>query len=147
MERFMTYYGRLDESVFAMADSGRLSSIDMTPLMFDLDIEHMRMMLDAGADVNRKFEYDRTYLMRLAGVGRIAGESHSDYVRDIGDIARMLLKAGADAYAKDFDGKTAVDYAVSKFNYPLLQAFVKYGIPVPEHMIPRIRNWKQVYGI
>ena len=61
------------------------------------DVAQVRKLIDAGADVNAKYDDGSTALMWAA--------SHRH-----ADIAKMLLDAGADVNAKDYAGETALMY-------------------------------------
>ena len=60
--------------------------------------ENLKVLLDAGADVNARYADGRTVLMRAADEGTP-------------EDLKVLLDAGADASMEDSDGKTAWDLA------------------------------------
>ncbi len=67
------------------------------------DVETVRALLDAGADVEARTEDGHTALM-LAAAGSHEG------------IVRALLDAGADVNAKDYEGYTALKMATVRIS-------------------------------
>jgi ankyrin repeat protein len=107
----------------------------------------VRMLIDAGADVNRPDAWGHTPLMWTISVGDEAMTAtllragadvnasrpdgttalHTAAVSDArADCVRMLLAAGADATARDGEGKTAGDYA-REGNLPELARLLEPG--------------------
>ena len=60
--------------------------------------EVLRMLLDAGVPVNRRYDNDLTALMWAAAYGR-------------DEAVKLLLARGADGAARDNRGKSAADMA------------------------------------
>ena len=65
------------------------------------DVEIVRLLIGAGADLNRQNRQGRTALMLAADSGRL-------------DMVEMLLEAGAVPTILDDGGKAALDWAVDK---------------------------------
>ncbi|HUY92973.1 MAG TPA: ankyrin repeat domain-containing protein [Pirellulales bacterium] len=65
------------------------------------DVSFVKMLLDAGADVNAKDHYDNTPLHDAA----VASNK--------GDVAKILIDAGAKLTARNKHGKTPLDDAVA----------------------------------
>ena len=76
-------------------------------------------LIDAGADVNARAEYDRTVLMYAAG-----DVTSVDY----GIILDVLIESGADVNAVDAGGNTALIHAAAKNpQEPVIETLVKAG--------------------
>ncbi len=67
----------------------------------DKALESMKMLVEAGADINIQDQYGQTPLMRAVR-------------RENKDFVKYLCDAGADLEIKDNSGKTAYDYANGK---------------------------------
>ena len=77
--------------------------IDATPLLFSAregDVQNLRCLLDAGANVNEANEYGITTLMLAALEGNA-------------DAVRLLLERGANVNAASNDGRTALTMAAA----------------------------------
>jgi DNA-binding NarL/FixJ family response regulator len=79
--------------------------------------ELMRVLLHAGADINRRNRNGETALMYLSG------QSGTDTVRD-------LIQAGADLELKDDDGETALMAAARLDNTGSLKALIDAGAQI-----------------
>jgi ankyrin repeat protein len=78
------------------------------------DSERLRMVLDAGADVNLKFE-GYTALMKACEENKM-------------DNVKLLLKAGADMDAMDDKGNTATDLAANKGHDEIVMLLLDGGV-------------------
>jgi hypothetical protein len=78
------------------------------------DIKSIKILLEAGANVNLKDKYGHTALM-------LAAISHANL-----DIFVLLLVAGADPMIKDERGRTALDMAKLEGNLKIVKFLEKY---------------------
>lgn len=96
----------------------------MTPLMYGISTspEAVRLLINNGANVNLATRYDVTALIFAAQ-------------QDNPEIIEILISAGADINYRDWDGKTAYDYASFKIKrssaYELMKT-VPIDNPEPE---------------
>lgn len=77
------------------------ASVDGEPLLIKAvwkSRDIVRMLINAGADVNAKNGNEETALIKAAG-------------KKYPDIVKLLINAGADVNVTDNLGKTALDYA------------------------------------
>lgn len=81
-------------------------------------VKDIRERLNDGADVNEKDPGNGATALMLA-----ARDNRNP------SVARALLKAGADIFAKDFEGKSALDYARIKNNAKVEKLLMKEGVP------------------
>lgn len=120
-------YGRERAEKGRLAILGMLKTLDeprndgMTPLMV-LQYENINfisaaqpVLLDGGADVNRKDARGRTALI-------IAADEHC-----YNDTIKELVRAGADVNAADANGKTALHYALSYGSQDVARYLIKKG--------------------
>ena len=75
-----------------------LTASDLIRAVLDLDVERVRALVDAGADVSSRSTGRRTALHAAASVGSV-------------DAARLLLEAGAEVEPRDWMGETPLHYA------------------------------------
>ena len=69
--------------------------------VFAENLNVVKILLDAGLDVNIRDKYGKTALMWAAYVGNL-------------EITRLLLDAGGDMHAEDHEGKTALAWAAKQ---------------------------------
>jgi ankyrin repeat protein len=79
--------------------------------------ECVRLLLDAGANVNRKMGEKSTALMAAAAA---AGDND--------DCVKMLLASGADSSVSNVDGLTALDVAASTGNARIVEALLAHQV-------------------
>ena len=90
--------GILRAMLAAGADPEARSEIGDPPFVFAVHPESIRLLIDAGADVNGRGFQGRTAL-------------HSAANDDEGHMLRALLEVGADVHARDEEGRTALHEA------------------------------------
>jgi hypothetical protein len=78
-------------------------------------IEAVRMLIDAGAELDRRGMDQDTALM---------GAAYRGWTK----LAEVLVAAGADIDAQDKDGMTAVDYAMGRYKPRFLES---KAVPYP----------------
>lgn len=88
----------------AKADVNITDRSGMFPLLsasYSYDPEIVKMLLDAGADVNKRHYYDDNTALLAAVIA--AGKSHSSTLMHHYEIIKLLLSAGANPYIEDED--------------------------------------------
>ncbi|HXW53964.1 MAG TPA: ankyrin repeat domain-containing protein [Myxococcota bacterium] len=109
--------GKVVTKDFAGAyDGGRINPVLIYAISRNMDINIIKMLIRAGADVNVMGAYaysenKTTPLIIAAAAGLVP-------------IVELLLKAGADKAHKNSDGKTALDYA-KEFKHLKVVALLK----------------------
>ncbi|MBR0079832.1 MAG: ankyrin repeat domain-containing protein [Synergistaceae bacterium] len=102
------------EMIKALLDAGAKvdirNALGETPLMNAVksakkEIDDVKLLINSGADVNARAKRDVTVLMVAA-----SDNWGMNYTPNP-EIVKLLLDAGADAKAKDIDGKSVTDYA------------------------------------
>ena len=84
-----------------LASPNQYGNFRNTPLAVAItwgDIEAVKLLLGAGADVDARLEIGETALHRAASFGQF-------------EIAQLLLGNGADPNLRDSDGQTPLDWA------------------------------------
>ena len=78
----------------------------------------MKILLDAGADVNARDSLEQTPLHKIATSKHLG-------------IAKLLIRAGADVEARDATQRTALDYAAAENSAPLVGLPIDHGAKDP----------------
>jgi len=97
-------------------------------------VADIRSRVKGGADVNEKNKYGVTALMLAARDNRNPA------------VVKALLKLGADIFAKDINGKNALDYSRVKNNTKAEKELIKAGVPElnkPEEKKPAAEEEKE----
>lgn len=85
----------------------------------------MSSLLAKGADVNQKFQYGETVLMKTSGFGAFgSGDTRSV------NVAKMLIDKGADVNAQSDDGTTALIEAARVGNVEIMKMLLSKGARV-----------------
>ena len=78
------------------------------------DLAAVRALLDKGVDVNSRFQYEETALMRASAIGLI-------------EIVSLLIERGADVNARNKNGMTAL---MRTINFNVVKLLVEKGADV-----------------
>ena len=101
---------KVEEAILNGANVNAKANDGSTALMYALDNDTAKILIEYGADVNAKDSRGKTALM---------------YALD-SDIAETLIEHGADANARDNDGMTALMWAAIT-NNSTLEAIIGYS--------------------
>lgn len=85
----------------------------------------LRVLIEAGADVNAVNDDNQSALMLLAGIRSRA--AHEDRQAGAADFVRLLMGAGADVRARDVSGWTALHAAAGLGAQEIVRALVQGG--------------------
>jgi ankyrin repeat protein len=108
----------------------RSLGVGATPLMRAAkghDIESIRILLEAGADVDGRRDDGATVVHALAG-GRVTGGDEGLALQR--ELFDLLIEAGADIEATSADGQSAMHRAAVSGNAGLIRLLFERGVPV-----------------
>ena len=149
----MRRYGRLyefDENIDAKLINQVKLNRSLRKAVIDGNVNEVKDLIEAGANVNIKNEFGTTILMEATtydyreivkmllragadvNVKDVFGNTALIYAAYIGhtEIVKMLLEGGADVNAKDRDGNTALMKAAEEKNTEIVKMLLEDGAEV-----------------
>jgi ankyrin repeat protein len=97
------------------------------------DLNSVRVLIHAGADVNARDNSGRTALLWAAQYGEV-------------EIVRALTRAGSDLKAKDRQGWTPLTRALSEGHFDVVQALIAAGAEINRDQLRKDLNAKDMHG-
>jgi uncharacterized protein len=97
------------------------------------DIELMKFLVSKGADPKIATEHNDTALSVAAGIGWVEGVTYEWSEKANVEAVKMILDAGVDVNAVDFEGRTALHGAAHKGRTEVIQMLADHGAKLDAH--------------